>query len=296
MAGTLVLSSLLGLLYDSKIEPASNGEVGEILSSEEDGQIRRSKRRFTFNCSVWKVPRFLVLTACGFFAMFGRSIVYVHLVKYSEDLGMSSSVSSRLIFFLGLNVALGRFACGFLCSLKRLDNWYIYQGVLLVSGVSTMLLTLARHYEELVAYAVVFGFCDGAFATLLNILAFTCVDPSRAASVFGYILMTASVTSMVGPPLSGLTADKLGSYEPAFYMAGGALVAASLPPCVLHCIRNREVKRTELSPIDNENTEDAQEFEKLNRHDGLCMDEPLKITHNDRKPVVPGHELFVSTV
>ena len=96
--------------------------------------------------------------------------------------------------------------------------------------------------------------------------------------------------------MPGLAADKLGSYEPAFYMAGGALVAASLPPFVLYCVRNREAKRTELSPIDNENTEDAQEFEKLNRHDGLCMDEPLKITHNDRKPVVPGHELFVSTV
>ena len=81
MAGALVLNGLLGLLYDSKIEPASNGEI---LSSEEDGQRRKSKRRFTFNCSVWKVPRFLVLTACGFFAMFGRSIVYVHLVSSSQ--------------------------------------------------------------------------------------------------------------------------------------------------------------------------------------------------------------------
>ena len=234
MAGALVFNALLAVLFDSKIKTANPGS-GELLPSEEDGQRRRSKR-FTLHCSVWKVPRVIALTFTAVFFMFGRSIIYVLLVsssnevflfyiyrrsylltsvnvlhfvlrsqvKYSEDCGMSSNASSRLILFMGINIVLGRFAAGFLCSIKRLDNWFILQGVLLINGVSTMLLTLAKNYEELVAYSLVFGFCDGAMATVVNITALTCVDPSRATSALGYILMTASLTSVIGPPLSGM--------------------------------------------------------------------------------------------
>ena len=128
-------------------------------------------------------------------------------MKYSEDLGMSSVASSRLILYLGITTVTGRFACGFLCSFKRLNNWYILQGLLLVNGVSTMLLTLAQNYAAFVSYSVVFGFCDGAMATILNVQAVTCVDHARAASAFGYLLMIASVTSLIGPPISGGTND-----------------------------------------------------------------------------------------
>ena len=127
-------------------------------------------------------------------------------VKYCEDRGMSYSASSRLILFMGIQIVLGRFACGFLCSYKRLNNWYILQAVLLVNGVSTMLLTMAQNYEAFVAYAVIFGFCDGAYATVNNIQAMTCVDQSKAASACGFMLLAGSVTSLTGPPISGGTA------------------------------------------------------------------------------------------
>ena len=79
-----------------------------------------------------------------------------------------------------------------------------------------MLLTLAQNYEAFIAYVVLFGFCDGAWATVNNIQALTCVDQSRAASAYGFILLAASVTSMVGPPLSGGTTSKLPPPPPHF--------------------------------------------------------------------------------
>lgn len=96
--------------------------------------------------------------------------------------------------------------------------------------------------------------------------------------------------------MSGLTADKLGSYGPAFYMVGGAFAAAALTPSILFCVKNKEIKKKELLPSNKENTEDAQEFKERNLHYELSVDEPSKTTHNFRKPVVLGHELFVSTV
>jgi len=294
VAGALVLNGLLGLLYNPMMEPVSSGEL---LTSEEDGQ-RRKPKRFTFDFSVWKLPRFIVLVVTGFFFQLSRSTMYVHLVKYSEDRGMSSDASARLVLFLGINVALGRFFGGFLCSIKRLDNLYILQGMLLINGVSTILLTLAKKYEAFVAYAVVFGFGDGVMASVFNILILTCVDPSRAASSFGHFLLIASVTSLAGPPISGLTADKLGSYRPAFYMVGGAFAAAALSPSILYCLKNERMKKKELVlPSIKENAQDAQEFEERSCNDEISVDGPSKTTHDHgTKPAVSGHELFVSTV
>lgn len=79
VAGALVLNGLLGLLYNPMMEPVSSGEL---LTSEEDGQRRKSKR-FTFDFSVWKIPRFVVLVITGFFFQLSRSTMYVHLVGSS---------------------------------------------------------------------------------------------------------------------------------------------------------------------------------------------------------------------
>ena len=77
VAGGLALNRFLGVLYDSKVQTANNNEL---LSSEDVGQ-RRTSKRFTCHWSVWKFPSFLVLTITFIFAMFGRAIVYVHLVS-----------------------------------------------------------------------------------------------------------------------------------------------------------------------------------------------------------------------
>ena len=123
-------------------------------------------------------------------------------MKYSEDLGISSDASSRLVLFMGISIIIGRFTGGFLCSLN-VDAWSVAQAMALIMGVSMMLLTLAKSYGALIAYAFVFGFGDGGIATSFNILCLTCVDQVRAASAFGYVLLIASLFSLVGPPLSG---------------------------------------------------------------------------------------------
>ena len=77
IAGSLFLNSFFGILYDSKMDTTNSRGV---LSREEAGHGRTSKR-FTFYCSIWKVPNFLVLIASCFFMMFGRSIIYVLLAS-----------------------------------------------------------------------------------------------------------------------------------------------------------------------------------------------------------------------
>jgi len=72
---------------------------------------------------------------------------------------------------------------------------------------------------------------------------------------------------------SGLAADKLDSFGPAFYMAGGALLVASVVPCALRCVKSATSSK--------ENDRHIQE---------------VQIHSNDTKPNEGDHILFISTV
>ena len=89
VAGSLFLNSFFGILYDSKVQVEINGSSTEVLSRKEAGHKERS-RRFTFHCSVWKVPKFLVLATVAVLFMFGRATNYVHLVRTVVNPGFSN--------------------------------------------------------------------------------------------------------------------------------------------------------------------------------------------------------------
>ena len=95
--------------------------------------------------------------------------------------------------------------------------------MLLLNAISTIMLTLAISYAGLVIYAIIFGLCDGAMATVFNIQVLTCVDQSQAASAYGLTLMIGSVTSLIGPPLSGVVMNLFsGQYLLFFFFCAGS--------------------------------------------------------------------------
>ena len=71
----------------------------------------------------------------------------------------------------------------------------------------------------------------------------------------------------------------MGSYEPAFYMAGGAFLVASVIPCALHmrCVKNKTTN-------DAEDNRHAQELQIQSKHS------------NYAKPNSGDHTLYISTV
>ena len=56
---------------------------------------------------------------------------------------------------------------------------------------------------SLTNYVVVYGACDGAYITMLNVLILGCLDEERRAGGFGMEMFLASTTTLVGPPLAG---------------------------------------------------------------------------------------------
>ena len=66
--------------------------------------------------------------------------------------------------------------------------------------------------------------------------------------------------------LLGFTVDKLGTYGPAFFMAGGALIVASFTPWTLCCLRDRKTEKIELSLEDYDDGTDSQHLKEDSCH------------------------------
>ena len=125
-------------------------------------------------------------------------------MKHSGALGISADRASTLFIFIGLASIVGRLIAGFICDFRRVNSVYVYQASMLVLGVATLLSTLATTYVPLAVYASVFGFCDGAFITTLNICLLKSVDAPRRTSAIGLQNQVVSFFIASGPPVSGM--------------------------------------------------------------------------------------------
>jgi len=80
---------------------------------------------------------------------------------------------------------------------------YIYQGVEFVVGLSTILITLADSYSDMIVFAVFYGFCDGCFITTLNVILLTSVEEAKRPACLGWNMQVASIFMGSGPPIAG---------------------------------------------------------------------------------------------
>ena len=123
--------------------------------------------------------------------------------KHCDDLGIPADKSAILFLFLGIFATLGRLGGGLLCNLNCIKTKLLLQGAAFVMGASTMIMTLAKSYGALVAYAIVFSLADGMSITTFVILCFNSVEQSKIASAYGFTLISSGVFATGGPPLAG---------------------------------------------------------------------------------------------
>ena len=127
----------------------------------------------------------------------------VFQTRHCDDLNIPGSTSSSLFLFIGVFAACGRIGGGILCDLPRINSRCLYQSSVFVVGASTGLLTVAKTYGSLVAYAITFGTADGIMISTHIIQTLKLVGETERASAIGFWLMLAGIFSLGSPPLSG---------------------------------------------------------------------------------------------
>ena len=70
-------------------------------------------------------------------------------------------------------------------------------------GLSTILITLADSYSQMIVFVVFYGFCDGCFITTLNVILLTTVEGAKRPASLGWNMQVASIFMGSGPPIAG---------------------------------------------------------------------------------------------
>ena len=124
-------------------------------------------------------------------------------MKHCDDLGILTNKSSTIYMVIGTFASLGRIEGGFLCDLKFLNNCLLLQATIFIMTASTMLLTLAKSYFVVFAYAIFFSSADGLLITSMIVEIPKAVKEDEKASAVGLLMLFSGISALIGPPLSG---------------------------------------------------------------------------------------------
>lgn len=240
MAGVIFGVCLLGVTYDPNVKSDMEVENADQLSSSDEKrphQPREKKRCMFLDVSVWKIPAFVAINLSSGIAQFGHFVPQIHLIRFCEDTGITADKASKLYIYYGISSATARVISGRICDMRTINPMYIYQGVEFVVGLSTILITLADSYSDMIVFAVFYGFCDGCFITTLNVILLTSVEEAKRPACLGWNMQVASIFMGSGPPIAGLMADRMGSYHGAFYLAGCTVILGAAIPFILFFVK-----------------------------------------------------------
>ncbi|EDO40165.1 predicted protein, partial [Nematostella vectensis] len=194
-----VLLLLLTFIYDPNVEvPLANN-----ASAASAGAATESPCRGMFDLSVWKYPDFTVAVVAISISSFGHMAPFVNLIKYSAEQGVSAQKGSLLFVFIGISSIISRLISARLCDVSFIKPRHVNQAAAVLSGVVTILLTLASTFTFLAVLAVAYGVADGAYKVTINILFINSVDLKRGPSAFGQAQMVTSLSSVAGPAIAG---------------------------------------------------------------------------------------------
>ena len=129
---------------------------------------------------------------------------FLFQIKHCDDLGIPADKSATLYVFIGIFASVGRLGGGFLCNTRFLKARHIQQASTFIVGCSTVLLILAKTYAALVVYAITFSVADGMMITSFIIECMECVEESKRAPTFGFVLTSGGGFGLGSPPLAGM--------------------------------------------------------------------------------------------
>jgi MFS family permease len=168
-----------------------------------------------------RTGNFWVLALIAMFTFFSIIGTQAHMLGrgFSQ---MDAGLSYTVLFYLGL---VGKIASGFLAD--RFGRKQVFVGTLGIMSAGSVSLNLPG-LEVLWIGLVLFGLGWGGLYTLLQLLAADYFGPRHLGKILGAITVLDTLGGGLGPPLIGAIRDNTGSYDNAFMLVSGLVIAALL--------------------------------------------------------------------
>jgi len=206
-SGKCVEGNPMGMANENQLTPLSLGKA-----------IRQS--------NFWKL-----FTVHGFWAV-GFTIPLVHLVPYSTDMGVLSNAAAALLASIGAASVAGRVCLGALS--ERLGTRVSLISLLTFQAATMIWLSVADTPWMLWIFSFAFGFSYGGLASVFPLMTAELFGLRAMGSIFGVILLGATLGGTVGPAMAGFIFDISRSYGIAFLSGAVAMVIGVALSLSLH--------------------------------------------------------------
>lgn len=156
-------------------------------------------------------PDFLLVTAGFFFFTFGLFIPINYLPVQALSAGMDPNLAQYLIPILNAGSLFGRLFSGF--AGDKVGKYNVFIIVCYLSGIWILALWLpVQNDAALIAFAVLYGFCSGAYVSLIAPLVMQ-ISPIREIGFrTGIVFFVASIGGLTTNPINGAILDGSGGW------------------------------------------------------------------------------------
>jgi MFS family permease len=196
--------------------------TSESRPSAQDNELAIEVKQLLKTSAVWHL-------ALGFMChMLVMNTVVTHVMPYLSSIGLARSLSSVVASVVPLASIVGRLTFGWLGD--RFDR----RRVAALGFVLASLGLLSLGYVDsvrtwmLVPSLILVGLGWGGPVPMMPALLRQYFGRARLATVLGVVMGVAALGSMVGPPLAGLTFDRLGSYQIAWFGFAGLVIVGMI--------------------------------------------------------------------
>jgi MFS family permease len=190
-----------------------DGEEVEVGAGDAPPETFKPKATSTREISLKDALRtkpFWLLYAGSFSFGLGLFIPFVHLIPFSNDLGLPNSTGVMLFSLIGVGSLLGRFLLGSIADKlgRRLSLALMYAGA---AAIFAWWLVAANAWQ-LAVFAFIFGASYGGYVAILPAVTADYFSGPNISGIIGMIYTSVAVGNLIGPTVAGLIFDLLQSY------------------------------------------------------------------------------------
>jgi OFA family oxalate/formate antiporter-like MFS transporter len=168
---------------------------------------------------------FWLLYAGSFSFCLGLFIPFVHLIPFSNDLGLPNSTGVMLFSLIGVGSTAGRFLLGSIADRfgRRSSLAFMYAG----AAATFAWWLVAADVWQLAIFALIFGACYGGYVAILPAVTADYFSGPNISGIIGTLFTSVAVGNLIGPPIAGFIFDQLQSYTiPILASMIASLIAA----------------------------------------------------------------------
>lgn len=172
---------------------------------------------------------FLCMCSCFLLLACGCSTPFVFLLPFAEQsVGVPAHQAAALMSVLGGADILGHVAYGVLALQICGRSLWAFLVAVLWEASSLLLLPFLWSWPRLLCFAVVFGFFDGAYVSLIPAVTEETVGGASLSPALGVVYFLHALPYLLAPPIGGWLVDLTGSYRLTFLLSGSALLLSSV--------------------------------------------------------------------